>query len=115
MSFYVRLFQIAPGVRHLFPEDMTAQRRKLADTLNEVVNGLSNMNRVMIDLGELAERHAGYGAKPQHYPVVGEALIWALKETLGEEFTAEHEQAWTDTYEIVSAVMIEAQSHVPAV
>ena len=38
--FYGRLFEIAPQVRAMFPDDMTEQRKKLMATLAIVVNGL---------------------------------------------------------------------------
>src|SRR5262249_8852273 len=39
--FYDRLFEIAPQVRAMFPDDMTEQRKKLMATLAVVVNSLS--------------------------------------------------------------------------
>ena len=42
--FYGRLFEIAPQVRAMFPDDMTEQRKKLMATLAIVVNGLNNLD-----------------------------------------------------------------------
>ena len=41
--FYDRLFEVAPSVRRMFPEDMTEQRKKLMGMLAAVVSGLSNL------------------------------------------------------------------------
>lgn len=107
--FYSRLFELAPGVRPLFPADLREQRSKLAASLDAIVCKLDDLNTVIIELTRLAERHVGYGAEPEHYPVVGEALVGALKEQLGDAWTHEVEQAWLETYGIVSSVMIDAQ------
>jgi hemoglobin-like flavoprotein len=61
--FYKRLFEIAPQVKAMFPEDMTEQRKKLMVTLAVVVNGLSNLEAVLPAASALATRHVAYGAK----------------------------------------------------
>jgi hypothetical protein len=38
--------------------------------------------------GALAKRHVGYGAKAEHYPVVGAALLWTLEKGLGDGLDA---------------------------
>ena len=81
--FYDRLFEVAPSVKAMFPADMTEQRKKLMGTLAVVVNGLSNLGSVLPAASALAKRHVGYGAKPEHYPVVGGALLWTLEKGLG--------------------------------
>ena len=73
--FYGRLFEVAPAVRLMFPADLTEQRKKLMATLAVVVNGLGNLASVLPAASALAKRHVGYGAKPEHYPVVGSALL----------------------------------------
>ena len=45
--FYDRLFEVAPGVKAMFPADMTEQRKKLMATLAVVVGGLSNLEAVL--------------------------------------------------------------------
>ncbi|TWT96201.1 Bacterial hemoglobin [Botrimarina colliarenosi] len=112
--FYARLFELAPGVRPLFPDDLREQRRKLGASLDVVVTKLDDLSTVITELTRLAERHAGYGAEPEHYPVVGEALIGALQEQLGDAWTPEVEQAWVDVYGVASSVMIDAQRAVTA-
>lgn len=112
--FYGRLFEIAPGVQPLFPEDMRGQRRKLADTLDAVVSKLDDLNTVIVELTRLGERHVDYGAQPEHYPVVGDALLWALQDQLGDDFTPECLAAWTEVLGVASSVMIDAQATVSA-
>jgi hemoglobin-like flavoprotein len=104
--FYDRLFEVAPAVRLMFPADMTEQRRKLMATLAVVVNGLGNLQSVLPAASALAKRHVGYGAKPEHYPVVGSALLWTLEKGLGEAWTPEVAAAWTAAYGTLSGYMI---------
>jgi hemoglobin-like flavoprotein len=110
--FYDRLFEIAPQVKAMFPADMTEQRRKLMATLAAVVNGLGNLTSILPAASALAKRHVSYGAKAEHYPVVGAALLWTLEKGLGDGWTPEIAQAWTTAYGTLSGYMIsEAYGH----
>jgi hemoglobin-like flavoprotein len=104
--FYDRLFEVAPAVRAMFPDDMTEQRKKLMTMLDAVVNGLSNLESILPVASALAKRHAGYGAKPEHYPVVGSTLLWTLEKGLGAAWTPDVAAAWTAAYGTLSGYMI---------
>ena len=106
MIFYDRLFEVAPSVRALFPDDMKEQRKKLMATLAVVVGGLTNLEAVLPAASALAKRHVGYGAKPEHYPVVGGALLFTLEKGLGADWTPELAAAWTAAYGTLSTFMI---------
>ena len=104
--FYNRLFEVAPAVKAMFPADLTEQRKKLMGTLAVVVNGLSNLESILPAASALAKRHVSYGAKPEHYPVVGGALLWTLEKGLGKAWTPEVAAAWTAAYGTLSGYMI---------
>ena len=102
--FYDRLFEIAPQVKSMFPADMREQRKKLM--LAAVVNGLGNLESILPAASALATRHVSYGAKAEHYPVVGTALLWTLEKGLGDGWTPEVADAWTTAYGTLSGYMI---------
>jgi hemoglobin-like flavoprotein len=106
MLFYDRLFEVAPKVKAMFPADMTEQRRKLMATLAAVVNGLGNLESVLPAASALAKRHVSYGARAEHYPVVGAALLWTLEKGLEDGWTPEVAEAWTAAYGTLSGFMI---------
>lgn len=111
--FYGRLFEIAPEVRSMFSGDMVVQGRKLMKTLKVAVDGLNDLDRLAGTLRQLGTHHArDYGVVPAHYGPVGEALLWTLEQGLGDDFTPEVRQAWTETYGLVSTTMIEAAEEV---
>jgi nitric oxide dioxygenase len=103
--FYNRLFEVAPGVRAMFPDDMTEQRKKLMGMLAAVVNGLGNLESILPAASALAKRHVGYGAKAEHYPVGG-TLLWTLEKGLGDAWTPDVAAAWTAAYGTLSGYMI---------
>jgi len=113
--FYDRLFEVAPAVKAMFPSDMTQQRKKLMMMLAAVVNGLGNLESILPAASALAKRHVDYGAQPEHYPVVGGALLWTLEKGLGEAWTPDVADAWTAAYGTLSGYMIsEAYGHAQA-
>jgi hemoglobin-like flavoprotein len=106
--FYGRLFDIAPDVRRMFPSDLSEQKKKLMAMLGTAVAGLSRLDSLIPAVCALGERHAGYGVKVEHYMPVGEALLWTLRQGLGDEFTPAVEDAWATAYDMLSQAMIDA-------
>lgn len=106
-SFYNQLFSIAPGVRELFPEDITSQRLKLSDTLSYTVRNLHRPEVVEETIMGLARRHVNYGARPDHFAPVGMALISALQTHLPGGMSEEEADAWLQAYTFISDLMID--------
>lgn len=108
--FYQNLFETAPAVRPLFKSDVKMQAGKLIAMIGTVVRNLDKLDVISADIVKLAQRHNGYGAKPEHYAVVGACLLKTLEQGLGEHWNEELKEAWTTAYGILSSVMIEAQN-----
>jgi len=106
--FYGRLFETEPETRALFSGDMEEQGRKLMAAIAMVVNNLGELQAVIPAVQDLAKRHVAYGVRPEHYAVVGAALLWTLEQGLGDAFTPEIRAAWASAYGALSEVMIAA-------
>ncbi|MEQ8289055.1 MAG: globin family protein [Gammaproteobacteria bacterium] len=106
--FYARLFEIAPEVKPLFSGDMEAQGKKLMQMINTAVDNIEDVEKIIPALEDLGKRHVGYGVTDEHYAQVAEALLWTLEQGLGDAFTEDVKQAWTETYMTLAGVMIEA-------
>jgi hemoglobin-like flavoprotein len=112
--FYQVLFEMSPESRALFDRvDRGALARKFQLTLGEIVAVLDDPERLVTVLGPLGRHHAGIGVRPGHYDVALGALIAALRETSGDAFTAEAEEAWRELYNLVAAVMKRGDRAVP--
>lgn len=106
-EFYSRLFTAAPAVKPLFPADMRRQKTMLLGALVLLRKSLRDLDAIVPKLRELGARHVGYGAQPEHYPVVGTALIASMAAIAGGAWTNEFEVAWSEAFEIVAATMLE--------
>jgi hemoglobin-like flavoprotein len=111
-EFYSRLFEAAPGVRPLFPEDMQRQKTMLLGALVLLRKSLRDLDAIVPKLRDLGARHVAYGARPEYYPVVGAALIASMAALAGDAWTPEYERAWGAAFEVVAATMLEGAAEV---
>jgi eukaryotic-like serine/threonine-protein kinase len=102
---YKELFTLDPAVRALFPEDMSAQRRKLAHALKLAIDGLHEPSRITPMLRELGRRHAGYGVVPAHFETLGQALFSSVRELDRASWSDELGRAWRRAYAFLATSM----------
>ena len=111
--FYARLFAAAPAVKPLFAgTDLKKQKRMLLGTLVLLRKSLRDLDAIVPKLRELGARHVAYGARPEHYPVVGGVLIAAMEEIAGDAWRPEYGHAWCEAFAIVAGAMIEGAESV---
>lgn len=104
--FYDKLFELDPEARALFSHvDMRVQEKKLVDMLSEIVRHLDDPERFVADLAALGRRHVGYGARDGDYDSVGAALVWTIEQQMGDAFTPEVGDAWSEAYRAMAGVM----------
>ncbi len=106
--FYTQLFKYDPSLKALFKSDIKSQGKKLMAALKLAVSSLDNLDKLVPVLEKMAVTHVGYGVKVEDYTPVGNALLFALKQGLGSEFSPQLRQAWIDTYSVMATVMRQA-------
>lgn len=106
--FYSKLFIANPSLRNMFPKKMDEQYTKLMDMLSVIIARLDRMDELNEDIAAMARRHVHYGVRPAHYKLVGNALLWTLRQGLGQDWTIDVEQAWTKCYSNLADTMMRA-------
>ena len=106
--FYGRLFELDPSLKPMFKGDMTEQGEKLMRMIGIAVDNLDKLDEVVPAVQDLGVKHLGYGVKNSQYGTVGESLLWALGQGLGDAFTTDVMNAWTDVYTVLANTMMEA-------
>lgn len=106
--FYARLFELDPDLKKLFKSDMKEQGKKLMATLGIVIAGLDRPEAIIPAAEKLARKHVDYGVKTEDYTTVGNALLYTLKQGLGEAYTDEVRKAWIAAYKVLADVMKKA-------
>ena len=110
--FYAKLFELDPSLKPLFKGDMKEQGKKLMAMIGTAVNGLTNLEAIVPAVQNLGKAHVGYGVKDEHYDTVGAALLDTLSVGLGDDFTPETKDAWTEVCTLLATTMKDAANAV---
>lgn len=114
-AFYSKLFSYNHSLRKMFPRNMSQQYQKLMDMINTIIARLDRLDELNDEISAMARRHVQYGVRPAHYKLVGNALLWTLKQGLGHDWTPDVENAWSKCYALLSGAMILASEKNPSV
>ncbi|NES68303.1 MAG: hypothetical protein F6K24_25235, partial [Okeania sp. SIO2D1] len=113
-SFYENLFAAYPEAKPLFANtDIQQQEKKLLNSLVLVVESLRQPEVLAQVLRALGARHINYGTLPQHYPLVGKALLKTLEQYLQQDWNSELKNAWVFAYEQIVQLMFEGAGYSP--
>ncbi|MEJ6483478.1 globin domain-containing protein [Nostoc punctiforme UO1] len=77
-----------------------------------VVANLRHAEALGSVLNSLGARHIAYGAIPNYYGLVGEALLLTFEQYLAEDWTPEVKQAWLDAFTAITALMLNTPTEV---
>lgn len=111
--FYQRMFQNHPELKNIFnmAHQVTGHQPKaLADAVYGAAANIEDFSQIIPVLERIGQKHRSLQIKPEHYPIVGENLLGAIKEVLGDAATDEIMNAWADAYEVISDVFIRMEN-----
>lgn len=107
VSFYDNLFADYPAAKPLFAHsNMKEQGGKLLKSLVFVVENLRQPGALTEALKGLGARHVKYGARPEHYPLVGNTLLKTFEQYLGSDWTPATKDAWASAYGVITEIML---------
>ncbi len=107
--FYEELYRRAPSVKPLFKNTTPkSQQTKLLAALKLVIENVRKPEALAPALIAMGERHQGYGALAEHYPVVASALIDTMKNMAGDAWTESIESAWSQALNVIAKIMLDA-------
>ena len=105
--FYAILFARRPEVRAMFAPSMRRQEEMLTRALAAVLEHLEDGPWLAGTLRALGAKHVAYGVTDEMYDWVGAALLEALADVAGADWTPRVAKAWTDAYGAISGLMME--------
>ena len=115
--FYNTMFERNPEVKALFDMGRQAsgeQPKALALTVLAAAQNIDNLANIMPVVKRIAEKHCDCNIKPEHYPIVGENLLLAIKKVLGDAATDEVIDAWGQAYGVIAEVFINVEKEIYA-
>ena len=108
LFFYSDLFLRNPGLREMFPVGMRHQRDRLLSALGRIVAQVDNLPELVPFIRQLGADHRKFGVEALHYPEVGQSLVATLRYFTGAGWNDALAQDWSDAYNLVAKVMVEA-------
>lgn len=107
--FYARLFDTAPETRELFKGDLEQQKQKFVNMLALLTRSMNRLHDTLNTMQELGVTHMKLGVKIADYQPFLSALLWALRERLGEEdFNDVVAKAWIAVLSRIAGIMVNA-------
>lgn len=107
--FYEMLFEKHPELLNIFNHANQKKGRQQAALANAVYAAAANIDKletIIPVVKQIAHKHRSLGVKPEHYPVVGENLLLAIKDVLGSAATDEIINAWAEAYGVIADAFI---------
>ncbi len=108
-TFYRNLFVKHPELLNIFNhanQQKGRQQTALANTVTAAAHYIDRLEVLLPAVKQIAHKHRSLAIKPEHYPIVGENLLEAIKEVLGEAATEEIIEAWAEAYGAIADVFI---------
>jgi hemoglobin-like flavoprotein len=113
---YERMF-VNEEVKAMF--DMAAQEsgeqpQKLATAIIAYAENVDKLQNLTAPVMRMAARHVEVGVRPEHYPIVAENLLPAIKDVLGDAATDEVLGAWGEAYWFLAEILIGKEAEIYA-
>jgi nitric oxide dioxygenase len=107
--FYEELFKAHPELLNIFNHANQAQGKQqtaLANAVYAAAVHIDKLEQILPTVVQIAHKHVSLGVKPEHYPIVGEYLLKAIKMVLGDNATPEILHAWEEAYGVIADAFI---------
>lgn len=113
--FYAIMFRDHPEVRPFFNPAHQAsgtQQRALAASVLAYAQHIDRLEALAGAVPTIVHKHVSLGVLPEHYPIVGQCLLQAIREVLGDAATPEIIDAWAQAYGSLAQILIGAEASV---
>lgn len=111
---YKFLFERNPELEELFKDAEPDQHKKLAQAVYAYAANIDNLSALGKGIETMASAHVKTNVKPEHYPLVGAAILSAIKEVLGDTASEEVLDAWKEAYFFLADVLIKREEELYA-
>ena len=105
-EMYKVLFAKYPETQVLFKDASPEQHKKLANAVYAYAENIDKLENLSKGIEQMATVHVKTKVMPEHYPMVGDALLQAIKSVLGDGATDEVMAAWGEAYGFLADVLI---------
>ena len=113
-AMYKVLFEKYPETQELFKNADPDQHKKLANAVYAYAANIDQLENLGKGIEQMASVHVKTNVLPEHYPMVGDALLQAIKTVLGDAATDEVMAAWEEAFGFLAGVLINREKELYA-
>ncbi|MBM7704304.1 NO-inducible flavohemoprotein [Metabacillus iocasae] len=110
--FYETLFRDHPALLNIFNQTNQKAGRQptaLANTVYAAALHIDQLETLLPVVKQIGHKHRSIGVKAEHYPIVGEYLLRAIKDVLKDDATEDILQAWEEAYGVIASIFIQVE------
>lgn len=111
--FYQMLFTNHPELLNVFNHANQKQGKQptaLANAVYAAAANIDQLENILPAVKQIAHKHRSLGITAEQYPIVGQNLLAAIKDVLGDAATDEIIQAWSEAYGVIAQVFIDVEA-----
>jgi hemoglobin-like flavoprotein len=105
-AFYQRALATDPDLGRMFTTDLEVQQARFATELAAILRSIRAHDHFVTAGRALGARHRAYGVVAAHYRIMGDALLAALADAVGPDWTDEVAEAWRLAYNLTAETMM---------
>jgi nitric oxide dioxygenase len=111
--FYRNLLGAHPELKNVFNmrhQERGEQQQALARAVYAYAANIEDPQSLEAVLKNIANKHVSLGVRPEQYPIVGDYLLAAIKQVLGEAATDDIISAWAQAYGNLADILMGMES-----
>ncbi|TMW55353.1 hypothetical protein Poli38472_013244 [Pythium oligandrum] len=120
-TMYKTMFSRYPEVKNLFNmshhrvkteegETTSQQTRTLANAVIGFAANADRLGNLTEAVARMVHKHVSLDIREEHYPIVGECILFAIKQVLQDAATSEIMAAWEEGYFFLADLLIDAEN-----
>lgn len=106
---YERMAEEQPDLKALFANTRNGQAERLAGAVLAYAQNIDEIEQLAPAIAVISKKHVSAKVLPEHYPLVGQLLLAAMQDVLGDALNKEILDAWAEAYTFLADAFIDQE------
>lgn len=103
---YERMADEQPELKALFANTRNGQAERLAGAVLAYAQNIDEIEQLAPAITVISKKHVNAKVQPEHYPIVGQLLLAAMQDVLGNAIDQKILDAWAEAYTFLADIFI---------
>jgi hemoglobin-like flavoprotein len=106
---YERMGEEQPVLKALFANTRNGQAERLAGAVLAYAQNIDEIEQLAPAIAVISKKHVNAKVLPEHYPIVGQLLLAAMQDVLGDALDKNILDAWAEAYTFLADAFIDQE------